>query len=670
MAILNKYFLFGIAICMSFNGHTQQDSLRDSSSTLPLVDVLAKYNREHIADLSSATPRFIINHDKIKALGTPDIGSAMKYVPGVQMRDYGGIGGIKTISFRSLGGAHTAVSLDHALMLNAQTGVINLSAFETFGLESLTFSTGQPNSCQAVASAYIPAQLLAVNAELMHPDTSLLLRAYQNLTSINAFESGVLLSSPLGKKGFIGTQFFSRYGSGAYDYVYALDGSDEVRSRSNSELFNIKGRLTGGYRWETAKIAASVIYRQQDQQLPGAVILYNPSNDQQLEQENLRGDLQFFKHWNNWRLKTHAYVASDYTFYHDPSFLNMEGFIRSEYDQTQSGGGFMLNYVRPASTNRIFIGSDVNAAELISSEFMHSPSRTSINSVVGSEWQFGKLSLQAHLNHQQIVDQTNTSDGEQSAVYSKLSPFLSLAYLPLARHALQFRTHYKRVFRMPTFNDLYYNFIGNTGLRPEDAHLFNLGVTYGNKASNKRLKVECNMDGFYNLVANKIVAVPTKDLFNWSMQNIGKTQAIGIDAGFTLSQQINHWNWVLAANATYNEVTDQTNENSPSFGHQIPYTPKFTANTSFHVGFKGYQLVSNAIYSGERYSLNENIPLNYLAPFLDWNVGVQKAFQLGKSQLLDVNFKVMNLLNKNYEVIRSFPMPGRYLQLTIRYSLQ
>lgn len=91
------------------------------------------------------------------------------------------------------------------------------------------------------------------------------------------------------------------------------------------------------------------------------------------------------------------------------------------------------------------------------------------------------------------------------------------------------RSFYKRTFALPTFNDLYYNLIGNTNLKPEQAHLFNAGVSYNFK--HKNWYTEFSADGFYNLIEDKIIAIPTKDLFNWSMQNIGKVNVIGYDLG-------------------------------------------------------------------------------------------------------------------------------------------
>ena len=497
---------------ISFSGLSQIDST--SKNSLPVVSVMAEYSRQHISDLTSAAPRFIINENKIKQLGSVDVGEAMKYVPGVQMRDYGGIGGIKTISYRSLGASHTAVTLDNYLMVNAQTGVINLSAFETFGMRSIEFNSGQPQNSQATATSYIPASLISIHTPLMSSDTSFGTKLYQNLTSINAYESGLLLNTPIKKRGFIGFQGFSRYGSGEYNYIYSLTGSDEVQRRTNARLFGVKGRLIGGYRWKTSKLSTNVIYNKQDQLLPGAVILYNPSHDQELQNEDLRADIDFFKFWNKWTLKSHAFATRNYTRYHDPSFLNMEGFITSEYNQFQQGGGAIAHFKPFNDERKLFFGSDLITAQLQSSEFENEPDRICINSVLGAAWWFGRLKIEGHINHQYIYDNARSGDSIQNVTYNQFSPYLSAAVIPFKEKGIQLRTFYKRVFRMPTFNDLYYNFIGNTNLKPEDAHLFNFGFTYGNQAKYDMVNFEMNIDGFYNYVKNKIVAVPTKDLFN------------------------------------------------------------------------------------------------------------------------------------------------------------
>jgi outer membrane receptor protein involved in Fe transport len=177
-------------------------------------------------------------------------------------------------------------------------------------------------------------------------------------------------------------------------------------------------------------------------------------------------------------------------------------------------------------------------------------------------------------------------------------------------------------------------------------------------------------DAYYNTVKNKIVAIPTKNLFNWSMQNIGRTEALGCDLSVTLLFKKGFWRASLNSNHSFSSITDITNPDSPSHGHQIPYTPTYSSSSSFILSFKGYGISFNGLYAGKRYSLNENIKSNLLAPYFDLNLGIQKIFEFKNDLDAAVSLKCMNILNKNYEIIRSFPMPGRFYQLTLNLSFK
>jgi outer membrane cobalamin receptor len=123
----------------------------------------------------------------------------------------------------------------------------------------------------------------------------------------------------------------------------------------------------------------------------------------------------------------------------------------------------------------------------------------------------------------------------------------------------------------------------------------------------------------------------------------------------------------MSTNHNLNHTIDVTLSSSPSYGHQIPYSPKYSAAVSIMPSWKGYGLAVNGVYSGVRYTLSENIVANKLDPYLDINLGAEKELDFEKTSLW-ASAKVMNLLGKNYEVIRSFPMPGRYYQITLKFK--
>lgn len=641
----------------------------DTSRILKPVPVFSVSDSiPRIAVVSSSVPHFTLSEEKLASLAVTDIGSAIKFVPGVQLKDYGGIGGIKTVSFRSLGATHTSVTVDGIRIPNVQSGAVNLTSFEIFGVNELSFTSGQTEESNVSASAYLSANSISITSYLATRPDKLRLNLYSTASSISAFEEGVLVQVPVAKNFFIGLQGMTRFGEGDYSFIYTPGGVTTPQRRANSSLFSYKLKSVIGLNFQNSLTLFSAQYYNNQQELPGALVLYNPSNDQKMWNEDFRFSILHDQKMGKWKLLLNGFYQSTWLRYYDPAFLNLDGYIDDSYLQQNYGGGVMVK--RTVFKNRIlfFAGSDLIYSELEGSSLLVSPNRYENNSVVGMSAVFGNFKVESNVTLQLVSDQINSTDSAYTQDFEELSPFVSLAWKPFKSQSLMFRAFYKRAFSLPTFNDLYYNFIGNTNLKPERANMFNAGVTYTKKSGN--WAGEFFADGFYNRVQNKIIAIPTKDLFNWSMQNIGEIQVTGYDAGFLLSVHHRAWRFALNGSFSYNLSLDVTDPESSTYNQQIPYTPFKSGTAGIAIAMEDLILNVNAVFSGFRYSLNENIYSNYLEPFTDISINVSKGFTVKKRFHFLLNLGVMNLLNKNYEVIRSFPMPGRYYQIMLKFTLK
>src|SRR5690606_6487014 len=90
------------------------------------VEVKAVENlRIHI----SPVPVQILKGKTLENMNSLSVADAVRYFSGVQLKDYGGIGGLKTINVRSLGTNHTAVFYDGIAIGNAQNGQVDLGKF-------------------------------------------------------------------------------------------------------------------------------------------------------------------------------------------------------------------------------------------------------------------------------------------------------------------------------------------------------------------------------------------------------------------------------------------------------------------------------------------------------------------------------------------------------------
>ena len=217
---------------------------------------------------------------------------------------------------------------------------------------------------------------------------------------------------------------------------------------------------------------------------------------------------------------------------------------------------------------------------------------------------------------------------------------------------------------MPTFNDLYYTLVGNNKLKPEYVEEYNLGLTaYGDW--NFIRFVSLKADVFYNYIKDKIVAVPTKNLFVWSMRNIGKVNVRGAELQYDIkTRPFGDISYSLSCNYTYQEATDVTDKNSSTYDQQIPYIPYETFSARASATYRSFSLNYNALYNGYRYVLGENIYENMLPSW--WTSDVSVVWKIQRNHY-SINFKgeISNLFNKQYEIIRSFPMPGRAYAFTV-----
>ena len=80
------------------------------------------------ADVLATKPLQTMERTEIEALGLENVAEAVKRFAGTTVRDYGGVGGMKTVSVRNLGAHHTAVSYDGIVVSNTQAGQIDIAS--------------------------------------------------------------------------------------------------------------------------------------------------------------------------------------------------------------------------------------------------------------------------------------------------------------------------------------------------------------------------------------------------------------------------------------------------------------------------------------------------------------------------------------------------------------
>ncbi|NLJ82509.1 MAG: TonB-dependent receptor [Bacteroidales bacterium] len=251
---------------------------------------------------------------------------------------------------------------------------------------------------------------------------------------------------------------------------------------------------------------------------------------------------------------------------------------------------------------------------------------------------------------------------------NKWSPFLQVSYKPINKEDMYIKAFVKHSFRLPSFNDMYYQLVGNVNLLPENALQSNLSVSYSKYIHRVLPYVSVSTDVYYNRVKDKIVAIPNKNLFVWSMINVGEVSIFGVDMRLSSEwEMIPQLSLETTVNYTFQQAIDISNPSSKVYKHQIPYTPKHVLSGIVACHTKWINVSYTLLYAGKRYVLTHNTPENLLESYVDHGISIYRGFSIKKTDLY-LHFDILNIANSHYEVVKSYPMVGRQFQGKITYK--
>ena len=220
-----------------------------------------------------------------------------------------------------------------------------------------------------------------------------------------------------------------------------------------------------------------------------------------------------------------------------------------------------------------------------------------------------------------------------------------------------------RSYRLPTFNDLYWQPGGNPNLKPESGWAQELSVKADIKIA--EIKNQFHLTVFSNRINNWILWQPGSTY--WYPQNVKEVWARGIETSFSSSRKWENISIELIARYHYTKSTNEQhqNENDPSIGKQLIYTPihKGNFNLMFNYGRFGLSWIQQ--FTGSSYTSSDNI--SSLKGFTTSNITAHINFKK-KYGSLKLRIAANNLFDKDYEIIAWRPMPGRNYQFSLNIS--
>lgn len=101
---------------------------------------------------------------------------------------------------------------------------------------------------------------------------------------------------------------------------------------------------------------------------------------------------------------------------------------------------------------------------------------------------------------------------------------------------------------------------------------------------------------------------------------------------------------------------------------QISYIPWHSGSAILNAGYKSWELNYSFIYTGERYDVSANTPENYRLPWYTSDFSLAKKFSWRKYDF-KLTLEVNNIFNQQYEVVRSYPMPGTNFKFILNLTI-
>ena len=675
-------FLLFILTIVSLCGHAQ--SRRDS--------IRAQRLREVSIDAGSpqkvyAGPAAVqqISAQELKQLPTLQLSDALKYMSGVVVRDYGGTGGMKTVSVRGLGTQHTGVAYDGIALTDCQTGQIDLGKLSLENVASISLNIGVNDRIFVPARLFSYSSLLSINTIKTIPETPFRFRVggtvgLYGLYSLQAGVTHKVVSKKRPDRLFYWNLSADAMRSkGNYPYTLHYGGvNDSVshETRKNAETKTLNTEFNAVWQLDrTQQLNAKLYYYNSARELPSATIFYNSISRQKLWNQNAFGQVHYHKYFNErWAYQANGKFNYDYTRYYDPDYLNAAGFLDNRYHQHESYLSNTVLYtpisekdsMQNLSRLQLALAQDVFYQQMTANslDYAHPGRLTSLTSlsgvISGKRWKFNANLLLTYVNN--II-----AENPEMQDYTHLSPAIGGSF-ELTR-TLHLRFFYKNIFRMPTFNDLYYREVGNVNLNPEKTHQWNLGLVLKEAhLAAGRVTTSTTLDGYFNIVKDKIVAFTSHNLFSWTMLNYGKVYVAGAELNTYWQYRINNrYALMLNGNVTYQWAVDRTDPAGKTFNHQIPYTPRWSGSMSVSAQTPWITVTYAFIGCSKRYALSQNIPANEVPGYFDHSITLGHDFNFKRS-VLSLKLELLNITNKHYEIIRNYPMQGFGLRFKVVYD--
>ncbi|MBR5385436.1 MAG: TonB-dependent receptor plug domain-containing protein [Bacteroidales bacterium] len=621
-----------IAAILSASGVYAQEAVLRESHITAVRSVIAPTDTISGSRLRSAT----------------DAADAIRSFTGLQVKDYGGVGGLKTINVRSLGSEHVGVFIDGIRIDNAQNMQVDLGRFSTDNLSSIELYGGQKSAILQSAVEYGSATAVHLISDTPARNAATVrVRGGSFGTLSPSFRIDRIFRQHL----YVTFDAALTYSDGRYRFHDNYPGHDTVMVRTNTDIRSARAEARMGRKtWHLHAYAYD-----SERGLPGPVVRRASALPLSLDRQSDR-NLFLQGSWRHtftsaWDIALKGKLTRDYIRYrtdpeHDPQSMPIDVYYRQHQAYTSIATSIRLTPFWQAA-----IASDIQYNTLNSNARDFTlPRRLTAFSAISTSISKGPLNASASLLHTIAADLfRNTSAGAWTRTNTTRRAFTPSLMASYTSNSFTINAFVKRSYRLPSFNDLYYTIVGNSLLSPEKATQYNISARFHTNI-NANTAVTARLEAYHNRMRDKIVAVPTVNQFRWSMYNIGRADINGAEAQFSVRHDDTKG---IDIRYTYQQALDHSNKKSLTYGGQIAYIPLHSGSVNADITLHGWRLDITTVLTSERWSNSANIKDYRIAPW--WTLDARISRTIGR---ITLRADLKNIFNKQYCVVQGYPMPG------------
>ena len=411
-------------------------------------------------------PSQLLKGKQLERLNSHSVADAVRYFAGVQLKDYGGVGGIKTVDMRSMGTNHMGVFYDGIQLGNAQNGQIDLGRFSLDNVEEIALYNGQKSEIFQPARDYGSAGSIYLRTKRPRftGDKNDNLNVTMRTGSFGLANPSIRWEHRFNRTLTMSLNAEYTYATGQYHFRYRKVFSDGVVAwdttavRKNGDIWSLRvegaifGTITDG-KWN-----AKAYYYDSERGIPGAIINNVWKNAQRQWDRNFFAQGSWQKLMNErYEMMINAKYARDYMRYLNPDTTLM--YLDNKFWQDEI-------YISSANKYTILTDWDVNLSVDYKWNYLNSnlvnfayPTRHTLLAALSTARTWRGFKMQASVLYTHVNDRYTSRSGgivieKHNKHLNKFTPAVFLSYQPWHEHDLNFRAFFKRIFRMPTFNDL------------------------------------------------------------------------------------------------------------------------------------------------------------------------------------------------------------------------